>query len=159
MTPREFLNAIVKPNVAEFHGNFEDMRRAFNAVAAVDALAAHLYVWAKANAIVSPAVSSSGDDTVYRAALATRDSDFALLRDVAKAQKHVRLTRGNPQVSGADQISARSIGFGEGGFGEGRFGGPPQVIVDTAPDEFSYLEAIVDASLSFLESEMTALGA
>jgi hypothetical protein len=33
------------------------------------------------------------------------------------------------------------------------------VIVDTAPDEFSYLEAIVDASLSFLESEMTALGA
>jgi hypothetical protein len=159
MTPREFLNAIVKPNVAEFHDNYEDMRRAFNAVAAVDALAAHLYVWAKANAIASPAVSSSGDDTVYRATLAARDSDFALLRDVAKAQKHVHLTRGTPQVIRSDQISTREIGFGEGGFGEGRYGGPQQVVVDTQPGEFSYIETVVNNSLAFLEAEMTSLGA
>ena len=156
MTPREFLEEIVRPNVADFRTNFGDLRHAHNAVSAVDALAAHLYVWAKANAPAT--VVSVNDDSHYRASLALRDPSFALLRDIAKAQKHVHLTRHNPQVARADQITARAIGWGEGGFGEGRFGGPEQVVVDVSPNRFSYVETIIDSSLAFLESEMSAMG-
>ena len=40
MMPREFLNEVVMPNVADLHASYTEVRSAFNAVAAVDALAA-----------------------------------------------------------------------------------------------------------------------
>ncbi|GEM_PF-3711016 len=159
MTPRQFLNDIVCPNVKDFHDNYDNLRYAYNAIAAVDSLAAHLYVWANNHAPGS--VSSASDDSHYRALLASRDSDFALLRDMAKAQKHVHLSRGNPQIANADQISSRTVGYGEGGYGEGRYGGVQQVLVDidVAAAKFGYVETIIDSSLDFLEKEMAALGA
>jgi hypothetical protein len=51
MTPRDFLEAVVRPNVDDFHAQFPDLRHAYNAISAVDALAAHLYVWARTNAL------------------------------------------------------------------------------------------------------------
>ncbi len=157
MTRREFLDIVVRPNVEDFHGCYNDLRRAHNAVSAVDALAAQLYVWAKANA--PAAVASDADDTLYRATLATRDPQFALLGDIAKALKHVHLTRGNPQVERADQVVSRPIGYGEGGYGEGRYGGVEQVVVDIPPGRIAYVETIVDESLAFLEAEMSRMGA
>ena len=50
MTPREFLENVVRPNVEDFDANYGSVRQAYNAVAAVDALAAHLYLWCKTNA-------------------------------------------------------------------------------------------------------------
>ena len=47
MTPSEFLQTVVRPNVVEFNTEYGDVRRANNAVASVDALAAHIYVWCK----------------------------------------------------------------------------------------------------------------
>lgn len=157
MTPREFLNVVVQPNVVDFHGNFHDVRHAFNAVNAVDALAAHLYVWAKVRGLA--AVATIRDDSHYRQTLASRNQSFELLRDIAKAQKHVHLTKHNPKIIKASQIDARSIGWGEGGFGEGRFDGVEQVVVNIASDEFAYVEEIVDSSLIFLKTEMSQFGA
>ena len=157
MTPREFLEAVVRPNVTDFHSHFADLRHAHNAISAVDALAAHLYVWAKMNS--TAAVASVNDDSHYRNILATREQNFALLRDIAKAQKHVHLTRHNPQVTRADQVTTRTIGYGENCYGMGRFGGVEQVVVDIGSGDFSYVENIVDESLAFLEAEMTTIGA
>lgn len=156
MTPREFLDAVVRPNVAAFRVDFADLRHAYNAVAAVDALAAHMYGWLKANA--PDAVAGIKDDSGYRDALAKRDADFALLRDVAKAQKHVHLTRGAPAVTRADQVASQPVGWGRGGFGKGRWGGPKQVLVTTAAGRLCFVESIVGRSLAFLEAEMAAIG-
>jgi len=156
MTPREFLDIVVRPNVEDLHGGYDDLRRAYNAVSAVDALAAHLYVWARANA--PAAVASDLDDTLYRATLAARNPQFALLRDIAKALKHVHLTRGNPLVDRAEQMVSRQIGYGEGRYGEGRYGGVQQVVVDIPPDRVAFVETIVGESLAFLEAEMLRLG-
>jgi hypothetical protein len=152
MTPREYLETVVRPNVDDFHTHFADVRHAQNAISTVDALAAHVYVWATAN---NPAaVASSDHDTAYRDELAARNKDFALLRDIAKAQKHVHLTRGNPHVLRADQITSRSVALGEGDFGAGRYGGVEQVVVDIEASNFLYVENIVDNALAFLENEM-----
>jgi len=157
MRPREFLETIVRPNVGDFHADFADLRRAYNAISAVDALAAHLYVWATTNAPL--VVASIKDDTHYRANLAARNPEFALLRDIAKAQKHVHLTQGNPQVTRAEQVTSRATGLGQGRLGEDRLSATAQVVVDIAPDNFSYVESIIDDSLAFLEAEMAVLGA
>ena len=42
MTPREFLEAVVRFDVAEFRDEYGNIRRAYHAVTAVDALAAHI---------------------------------------------------------------------------------------------------------------------
>ena len=143
MIPREFLDQVVRPNVAEFHANYGSLRHGYNAVAAADALVAHIF-WYIRNA------PAQGDDTAYRATLASQNHDFRLLRDIAKAQKHVRLTKGVPQVVRAEQVSARPIGYGEGQYGAGRYGGPPQLVVDINPGDFRYVESVVDAALAFL---------
>jgi hypothetical protein len=156
MTPREFLETVVRPNVEEFHTHYTDLRRAYNAVSSVDALAANIYLWARVNA--PSAVVSILNDSQYRKELAIRSPDFDLLRDVAKAQKHARLTDGNPQITLAAQVVARPIGYGEGPYGLGRYGGVQQVVVDIAPGNFSYLESTIDSALAVLEAEMAALG-
>jgi hypothetical protein len=155
VTPREFLEKVVQPNIAEFDANFACERHAYNAVAAVDSLTAHIYVWCKDNA--PKEIAGIGDDTMYRQSLARSFPDFGLLRDIAKAQKHVHLDRGKLEVTTASQVTARSIGWGEGRFGEGRWGGPPQVVVTTDNGILRYVEQIVAASLTMLEAEMTRL--
>jgi hypothetical protein len=156
MTPREFLEAVVRPNVDDFHTDFANLRHAHNAISAVDALAAHLYVWATTH---DSAAVASRDDNEYRDKLAGRNQNFALLRDLAKAQKHVHLTRGKPQISHAAQVTSRSIGYGEGDYGAGHYGGPEQVIVEIDAGGFAYVESVVDDGLVFLEAEMHRLGA
>ena len=155
MTPREFLENVVRPNVQDFDANYGSVRHAYNAVAAVDALAAHLYLWCKTNA--PSEIADVSDDTQYRARLAQSSSDFRLLRDIAKAQKHVHLDRGPTEVTAAAQVAARSIGFGEARWGEGRWGGPPQVVVTTDGGELRYVEQIVATALTVLETEMSRL--
>jgi hypothetical protein len=152
MSPQEFLEEVVRPNVADFHARYDDVRCAFNAIAAVDALAAHMFGWLRDN---SPStVASVKDDSCYRQKLAASHEGFRLLRDIANAQKHVHLTRGDPTVTHASQVAERAIAFGEGGFGAGHFGGPPQVVVDMDDGSFFYVENVVDHALSFLETEM-----
>lgn len=79
MNPREFLNTIVRLNVADFHREYGNLRHAYNAVAAVDALAAHIYVWCRTNATAH--VNGIVDDTAYRATLAGQNQIFSLLHD------------------------------------------------------------------------------
>jgi hypothetical protein len=155
VTPCEFLENVVRPNVQDFNANYGSVRHAYNAVAAVDALAAHLYLWCKTNA--SSEIVDVSDDTQYRARSAQSSSDFRLLRDIAKAQKHAHLDRGAPEVTAAAQVAARSTGWGEARWDEGRWGGPPQVVVTTDGGELRYVEKIVAAALTVLETEMSRL--
>jgi hypothetical protein len=84
MTPREFLESIIRPNVDEFHRHYGDLRRAYNVIGCVDALAAHIYTWCM---IQAPAeVAGIKNDSDYRATLAGRSPSFGLLRDIAKAR-------------------------------------------------------------------------
>jgi hypothetical protein len=156
MGPREFRDSVVLPNVAELRGNYGDLRCAFNAAAAVDALAAQIFAWCQENA--PSAVAGLKDDSHYRESLVRQDADFGLLRDVVKAQKHVRLTRGQPQVSHAAQITSKSLRWGEANWDELRWGGPAQVVVVTDDDECRVLEVLVERGLALLEQEMIRCG-
>jgi hypothetical protein len=155
MTPRQFLDEMVRPNVSDFHRHIGSLRHAFNSIAAVDALAAHIYRWCEVNA--PTVIASVADDTAYREEL-SRDGHFRLVRDIAKAQKHAHLTRGHPRVERTEQVVSRSMRFGTARFG-GRYSSAPQVIVDINPRETWYVWNLVHGAVAFLESEMARLGA
>ena len=157
MGPRAYLDDVVRPNFAEIDPSKPSMRLVLNAVASVDALAAHIFHWCKRNA--PHEVSGIDDDSAFREKkLAQADPDFRLLRDIAKAQKHVILDRGKPTVSSAHQVSERPLGYGQGRWGEGTWGGTPQIVVETDNGEFRSVDYLLKAGLSRLESEMKRLG-
>lgn len=151
----DHLEQIVRPNMADLADAYGDVRRAFNAIAAVDALAGHIWRWCRTNAVHE--IEDIQDDSDYRRRLSQKNVDFALVRDMAKAQKHIHLTRGNPQVSGADQVETRSLGWGQARYGEGRYGSPPQVVVETEEGEVHVVETVLCRAIVFLESEMTRI--
>jgi hypothetical protein len=154
--PRAYLDEIVRPNLEEFESEVSSIRRANNAISTLDALVAHLYRWCVLN---NPSeVSGVRDDSHYREKLSERNYHFRLLRDIAKAQKHVHLERGKPEVSKADQITSKALGYGQGKYGAGRYGGVAQVVVDLDNGDLEYIETILRHSLSFLESEIARLG-
>jgi hypothetical protein len=155
MTPRAFLETVVRPNLQEFDADYGNIRRAYNAVAAVDALAAHIYVWCKTNA--PSEIAGLNDDSHYRGRLAGCSSDFRLLRDIANAQKHVELDprKGAKRVvTKSAQVTTRPVAYGERPYGDRRYGGPPQVVVRTDSGALRYVEQIVAAALAMLEAEM-----
>jgi hypothetical protein len=162
MGPRRFHTVVVLPNVAEFNENFGDVRLAFNAVASVDALAAQLHAWCRVNAPVE--VAGLEDDTHYKEGLAQRSAGFALVRDVANAQKHVELTRGKRirEVSSAEQVRTQQVGgsfkgWKPGVWKPGAWGDRPQVVVLTNGCNTRAVRDFVAEALSFIDREMTRL--
>jgi len=153
VTLAEFLERVVRPNMMEFQFD-GDERAAFNAIAAVDALAAHFFMWCKQRA--HPLAAGCRDDTDFRETLARRDANFEIFRDVAKAQKHVDLTRGTPTVKSADQIA---LGFfaslGEVAFGDS----DTRVLIQTNKGHIVEGRLVVGLALDFLVREMRQAGA
>lgn len=153
MTPTEYVADVVRPNLTDLDLDFDSIRHALNAIHSVDALAARIYV-----AAGGKAATGEKSDTHYRDALAGKDADFRLLRDLAKAVKHIDLTQGTPTVSSATAVTAEGLGWGEGAWGEGRWGSPPQVVVRTDSGDVRVVQAVLENALAFLETEMTRLG-
>jgi hypothetical protein len=86
LTPRIFLDSVVKPNADDVSKRHEDMRVAVNAMLTLDAFFGILY--AELRSRKHPAVA--GDDK-YRDHLAGRFRDYRILRDAAAALKHGEL--------------------------------------------------------------------
>ena len=156
MNVLDHLELIVRPNMNDLGEGYGDVRYAFNSIAAVDALAGQMWQWCRENALHE--IANISDDIGYRQRLAEANMDFALVRDMAKAQKHIHLTRGSPQVSDADQVKTRSLGWGQARWNEGRWGSPPQVVVGTEDGEVRAVESVLSRALAFLEAEMVRIG-
>lgn len=155
MTAREFLETVVKPNITDFKNAYGSLRHGSNAVAALDALAAHIFIWCKTNALNE--IAGITDDSHYRETLSKKNTDFGLLRDIAKAQKHVHLTKGNPKISTAEQIESLSLGWDQASWDESHWNSHPQIVAETNDKQLVYLETVIDKALIFIESEMFRL--
>jgi len=150
MTPREFLNIAVKPNLADAAARPGDVRLALNAVHAVDALAAHI-------AFATPGSHAVDFDLKYRNLLAAAYPDFRALRDLAKPTRHVRLSRGGTRAGNADQGLIQGFGFASG-FAQGAFGGSDAVVVRTDAGSLDSVVVIAQNALAILEAEMALYG-
>lgn len=154
MNPREFLQRVVKPNLEALTENPLSFRHMYNAVLSVDALAAHVFSWWEKH---SPQETDGSSDLLYRKESGKTRSDVRLLHEIAKAAKHVELTRGTPSIKAISEVRPRSFGYGEGGYGVGPYGGGTQisVIVD---DTKIQITSVLTSTIVFYEQEMDRLG-
>lgn len=161
MDPVQFLRDIVEPNLADLRNDTTSLRKAFNVISAVDALAAHIHYWIEAN---RPDVLVAKDDTHYRQVLADKHIEFALLRDLAKANKHFKLTRSPrrpPLVSNSTQNTTMKLGWGEMEWADiGATINAPDgnVIVTDNSGKVRVVDAVVHWSLELLRDEMRSVG-
>lgn len=149
VTPREYLDQVMRPNLADLDAEPGNIRFALNAVHSVDALAARIYVAAGGRDALG-----DKDDTAYRERLASTHDDFRLMRDLAKAIKHVELGRGSPLVQTASQVRSMSIGLGQAVWGELEFDAPPKAVVALESGVHRVIAAVVRNAVSFLETTM-----
>ena len=155
--PAVFRRVVVEPNVQALAERSDDIRLAMNAVFAVDALVAHIFWWVKEHAPQSD-LRGMRDDSEYRHHLSKRSEYFGVLRDLAKALKHVQLSRHDPKVAGANKMGAMPVGYGELPYGRGRFGGPTQVVVQLSDDSYDYVESIISDAMAVLAEQMRCYG-
>jgi hypothetical protein len=103
MTPADFLNEIVIPNVAALSDNVGDLRLAVNAVLTLDALAGVIHADLCKRGLEAP------DDAAFRDTLAARHVEYGLVRDAAFALKHGELRGKKPRlVQRAEQVTPYS---------------------------------------------------
>lgn len=159
MTPYEYLELVVRPNYDDMLADISDVRKTHNAIAAIDALAAHIFYWCKDNAQVE--VNGLGDDGNFRYDVSKNRAFLQQLHGIAKAAKHFRITRGKNQIPVIETITdlaPRSFGYGEGVYGAGPYGGGEQVsfMADGAKMQVS---VVLARSLEFYEAMIERLGA
>lgn len=158
-----FVNDVVKPTIDEFNAHPDQAHKGFSVVCVLDAFAAHIFAALEDlgecpfERLGVERPKRNADDTAFRYALSKRCSEFAVLRDVAKANKHAKLVKGNPVVNGSGDTAARSVGFGEGKFSAGRFDGT-HLVVETLEGETFYLDELARTCLAFLEATGRDLG-
>jgi hypothetical protein len=152
MNASEFKKHVVDPILSEAESNPLVFHRAFALILAVDAWAAHIFHDMPSGQMPNgwPAGVNGRTDSAFREGLARMSADFGLLRDCAKALKHVRLDFGNPRVQSTTQIGEKSLGYGEGGYGEGPYGGGPQIVVEENIGSVRNVISLCDSSIDFL---------
>jgi hypothetical protein len=155
MTPRQFKAIFVDDNVDEFRAAPHDVVRAVNAIWAVDALVAHIWLWGSENA---PDLVPEVSDDKYRDMLCDKCKPYAALRDAANAMKHAKLTRRRPVIHYSTEVQKTGGAFQEGAFQDDavQLG---DVVVHLQDDSVHLVTDLIDKSLAALESEMTRIGA
>jgi len=149
-TPDDFLQIVVRPNLQEFVQAPGDIRRAINAILAVDALSAYIF-----HALPLERAFGANEDSSFRAKLSERCPAFSTVRDAAKALKHVRLTRGSPQIRSAEAVHTKEIGYGEA-YGLS-WGGGSQVAIMKDGEVHIYVSTALREALNYLVQEFNDL--
>ena len=145
-TPRnsahEFFDTHVVPALDDWRKAPTDIRLAMNAAIALNQMVDHY--WHGFAPLDSSRVLNAPNAGSFRGELAKRSQDFALLRDVAEAHKHVKLDRSVRYVTAAGQTAIRALGWGEDPYGTGPWGGGPSVVIELDNGRRRHLNATAE---------------
>ncbi len=141
-----FFETHVEPNLAAWSAQPTDIRLAMNAVVSLYHMADHF--WHAYESVDPARVFGTASASQFRIELAKQYPNFAVVRDVAEAHKHMALDRRARVLTESKQTTVGATGFGEAGFGTGPFGGGPSILVklnDNSKHHLSYLAKEVKA--------------
>jgi len=127
--PRVFFEQHVRANYEDWLQHRTDERRAKNAVADANNMAARLFHYWKA---LDPSrIYGARSEGQYRNELVVREcADFALVRDVADAYKHVELSRPSRRITRYDQTAFEGTRWNEARWNEAPWNGQLVVTLD-----------------------------
>jgi hypothetical protein len=138
----DFWVGMVEPDFQESQNNQGDLRAALHA--AISLFHMSDWVFEQHQSMVRKAFTfndksgqpqSVKDSKTFAHSLEEIESNFALIRGIANAAKHLALKdiRPHPDApSHSANTASQSLGWGEGGYGVGPYGGGPQVMLEGA---------------------------
>jgi len=126
MTPREFFEAVVLRSFNEWRAFPLDKYLAMTAIGHANVMAERM--WYHYKDVAPHRVYCASRAERYRSELADVCPDFALVRDVAEAFKHVELGRPSRQVTFAEQARYEPTVWGAFSWGLSDWGG--QIVVE-----------------------------
>jgi len=91
------------------------------------------------------------DLTAFRAEMGRRYPDFALIRDICDAHKHLKISRRDRCITSAGQSTLGSLGCGESDWGEAEWGSPTEVVVTDDYGTKHHFRALVKNTLTMWE--------
>lgn len=159
MTPRQFLEAVVRPNMDALNADTGDFRAAFNAAVSIDALSARIYRWLESE---QPALVGfiEREDDGYRDHLAEQNFDYRLLCDVARAMKHCELRRKTPRlVYSASKVSPQTLMVSDMESFDRDWTTTPCVLIERDGERPLIARNVFERALEFLENRMAEVGA
>ena len=155
MTPADFLEDVVTPNVGALCVDVGNLRFAVNAIITLDALTGIIHADLKNKGL------ETGDDDAFRDRLAVQHADYRILRDAAAALKHGYLERPKPRlprlVKRAEEVTSRSAVWDEAVWDQAEWG--TAIWIEAEEPEHArradHLTRAVLDILSRLRSQMT----
>ena len=128
-TCRQFLDEVAIPDYNDYVADLTNLRAAMHA--ALSHFHLHEWVFEEHKDNPSSVFNCTNTETFKGYLISPICEDFGLIKDVANAHKHFLLTRGDPSITGAQDVTlSPPTGWGEGGYGEGPWGGSPAVVID-----------------------------
>ena len=137
-----FFDTHVRPSVESWQKHPIDIRLAMQAAIALNQMADHF--WHAYGTVDPGRVFGAATSAAFYKELAARNLHFALLRDVAEAHKHVKLDRPGRSLTGAEQTSVGTTGYGGAGFGTAPWDGGPSIVIELDDGGKEHLSMLVD---------------
>ncbi len=127
---QRFFDDHVIPNYNEWLARPTDLRFAMNVTLSLYHMTDHF--WHAFNETEPSRVFDAKEFKGFRDKLKEHNSEYAWIRDIADAHKHMKLTMGIDKrtVKLSEQTKISSTGFGEGAYRTGPFGGGPSIVVE-----------------------------
>jgi hypothetical protein len=145
-----FFDTHVLPAVDEWRKYPDDIRLAMNAAVALNQMADHY--WHAFAAGEPDRVLRTTSVQAFRGELGKQQPDWALVRDVAEAHKHVKLDRPSRVLTSAGQTTVAPTAYGRTGYGTGPYGGTPSVVVQLDSGTSVHFSSAVAAAVSMWRS-------
>lgn len=143
-TAADFWSGMVEPDYQAYTAAPGDLRLALHLANALFHMADWVFHSYEANVKAKFTFTNSLGQTLpvsdvgtFANALEVGNDDFARIRGIANAGKHLKLSNIRPVTnapSHAANTQSQELGFGEGGFGIGEFGGAKRVMLEGATD-------------------------
>jgi hypothetical protein len=126
--PRDFFEDHVRPDFEAWKSEKSNQRLAKHLASNLNNMAARTWSYWK---ILNPKnINHTSSEGKYRDfIIANICDDFALIRDIADAHKHVEIDRGSRRITRSNQTNNDSIKWDEGRWDETRWDSPEELII------------------------------
>jgi hypothetical protein len=110
-TPEQFFDYVLLPNFREFEENAGDLRRAMNV--AISCLSMRDWMLHSFRMSAPERVGHASDANAYDRYLGAKEPQYATIRTVANASKHLELTRSEPKGFSAGDVQVEFLRCGD----------------------------------------------
>lgn len=136
------------PGIEDWRKDQVDVRLAMNLANSLNNLVE--YYWCVYASIHADRVFQTHCLKEFRTELSRRNNDIALIRDIADAHKHLKLSRVDREITNANQTTRQCVGYGQA-YGL-CYGGGELLVVTLDDGQERYFSLVAESAFGFWSS-------